>query len=187
MKTNDTAKLRIGGHRADSQGRYTYALVSSEDKSLGQFKWSIHSAGYAYRLARENGRPEIRYLHREVMGLKRGEGVVDHINGNPLDCRRENLRVLASNALNLQNRKSGHGASSYRGVYRNKQAGKWVAQVVKDGKRYYGGAFVNEQDAALSAELLRRTLMPFAQPDSKLVEDFGICLDDVLEYLRQEN
>lgn len=181
METNQKAAiLKIGGHRADSQGRYTQALVSSEDKSFGQFKWSIHSNGYAYRLDRKSGRAEIRYLHREVMGLKRGQGVVDHINGDPLDCRRENLRVLESNALNLQNRKSGHGASTYRGVYRNKKNGKWIAQVNTGGQRLYGGSFQDEQEAALMAEVLRRRCMPYARPDQRLQAEFGDRLEQAL-------
>jgi hypothetical protein len=178
MQTTETAKLRIGGHRVDSQGRYTYALVSPEDaKSLGQFKWSIHSHGYAYRQNRRNGKTENVYLHREVMGLSRGQGVVDHINGNPLDCRRENLRVLENNGLNLQNRKSGHGESAYRGVYFNRQNKRWVSQVSTNGKRHYGGSFTRELDAALKSELLRRKLMPFARTDSQLQKDLGDKLE----------
>lgn len=176
--------LRVGGHRADSQGRYTYALVSEEDYSrLSRYKWSIHSGGYAYRLYRQEGETKAAYLHREVMGLKPGEKVVDHISGDPLDCRRENLRVLASNAENLQNRRSGSGASSYRGVYRNKKNKRWIAQMRHQGNTLYGGSFAKEQEAALAAELLRRQHMPFALPDSRLQQELGGRLDGALASL----
>lgn len=180
MKTK-TAKLRVGGHRADSRSRFTYAVVSQEDHArLSRFKWSIHSNGYAYRLVQGDDRRSIVYLHREVMQLQPGHGVVDHINGNPLDCRRENLRVLQSNAHNLQNRRSGSGSSTYRGVYRNKKNQRWIAQIRQDGKTLYGGSFEQEREAAFSAELLRRLHMPYARPDSRLQQELGDGLDAAL-------
>lgn len=183
-----TATLRIGGHRADSKGRYTYAVISREDHDrLSRFKWSIHSAGYAYRLARVGNKMEARYLHREVMNLQRGQGVVDHLSGDPLDCRRENLRVLESNAHNLQNRRKGRGASGFRGVHRSKKNSTWIATVRHMGETFYGGSFQKEIDAALSAEILRRSYLPYALPDSKLVEEFGEDLDQVLADWQKEN
>lgn len=45
-------------------------------------------------------------MHRLILGAARGE-VVDHINGNPLDNRRANLR-LADASINAQNQRVAH-------------------------------------------------------------------------------
>ena len=178
METNKTEMLQIGGHQANSQHRKKFALVDAEDlQRVAQAKWSIHSAGYAYRIKTRKGQKEMIYLHREVLNLKAGEGVVDHINGDPMDCRKENLRVLPSNAHNLQNRRRAFGSSSYRGVTFNKQKQRWIAQIGYNNQRFYGGTYQDEQKAALAAEALRRRYMDYALPDEKLEAELGERLD----------
>lgn len=175
-----TAKLRVGGHRSNSRRRYKYATVSSEDYlRISKHRWSIHSQGYAYRWEQVDGRREMRYLHREVLGLSSGQGVADHINGNPLDCRRDNLRVLQSTAENLQNIKSGRGRSRYRGV--SQYGNGWKAIVQTNGKKLSAGPYRNQVDAAVAAEALRRKHLPFAVPDPKLVRKYGNKLDSFVE------
>lgn len=185
MEINGTAILQVGGHRANSRSRVKYALVSIEDysrKEIAGVKWSIHSAGYAYRIKTVKGKKEMIYLHREVLGLGPGQGIVDHINGNRLDCRIENLRVLSSNADNLQNRKSRvFGSSRYRGVTFNQKAKSWVAQVGYDGQMFYGGSYKDETKAAIAAEAIRRRYMPYAFPDEELQAQFGSRLDEVVK------
>ncbi len=78
------------------------ALVSPEDAELTLVKWSATNNRLCkqgipkwYAVRGSNGKR--RYLHREVFKRMRGREcrtgyVVDHINGDGLDCRRENLR-----------------------------------------------------------------------------------------------
>ena len=65
-------------------------------------------------------------LHRVIMNPPSGY-VVDHINGDPTNNRRSNLRIC-SQKQNMQNQgKRPHNTSGYKGV---KRAGnKWVAKV----------------------------------------------------------
>lgn len=52
---------------------------------------------------------------------------------------------------NLMNRGSHKDSTSkYKGVFWNKSASKWVAQVTKDGKRHHLGYFTDETEAALA-------------------------------------
>jgi len=76
------------------------------------------------------------------------DNVVDHINGNKLDNRKQNLRFCsnsqnAANAkLNLRN-KSGH-----KGVYWFKSANRWRAEIKVLGKKKYLGTFTEVDRAA---------------------------------------
>jgi hypothetical protein len=58
---------------------------------------------------------------------------VDHINGNTLDNRRENLRSV-THAQNLMNQKlSRANKSGFKGVSMDRSSGKWRAHITKDG------------------------------------------------------
>lgn len=83
-------KIQIGGHHKDSEIR-GYALVDDENfEWLNQWKWS-HLKSYDYTgyvVKRKNG---FILMHRLIMDTPKGMEV-DHINGNSLDNRKENLR-----------------------------------------------------------------------------------------------
>ena len=74
---------------------------------------------------------------------------VDHIDGDPLNNRRGNLRIVtkAQKAQNAANADTRGGSSRYRGVWKAK-SGKWAAQIAKEGKRMSLGHYENEEDAA---------------------------------------
>lgn len=73
---------------------------------------------------------------------------IDHINGNSLDNRIENLRET-NQSLNTANSKlSKANKSGYKGVIWRKDIEKWHAQIWKDRKRYGLGMFENIEDAA---------------------------------------
>lgn len=97
------------------------AIVDEEDLAeLLKFKWYLSSTGYACNLeyVKGSGKKEqktvSRSMHRVIMKAPKGVQV-DHINGNRLDNRRENLR-LCSLAQNNQNAKcySGLGVKGVR-------------------------------------------------------------------------
>lgn len=129
-----------------------------------QWRWSLTAAGYVRRgtVAGEF------LLHREILALKHGDPRQgDHRNGNPLDNRRENLRV-ATHGQNQQNRRGGNrGAlSGHRGVAFNARRGKWIAYADVDGKRrYVGCAFATEDEAAAAVAQFRREYLPFSEMD----------------------
>lgn len=67
-----------------------------------------------------NGKFRKSFLHRWIFGEENiPEGMqIDHINGNPLDNRKSNLR-LCTLMQNMVNRKSAHPHSKYNGVCYN--------------------------------------------------------------------
>ena len=93
----------------------------------------------------------LQYLHRWIFKLPKGDKqVVDHIDGDKLNCSRENLR-LCSVSDNMVNRKKiGKGdvtTSLYKGVQSTK-GGKWKANIRKDKIFYHLGTFETEKEAA---------------------------------------
>lgn len=85
-------------------------------------------------------------LHRFILGDLEDGVEVDHINGDGLDNRKENLRV-ATASENGANRTGYQGRTSkYKGVcfWRN----KWRAQIGIRGTNRHIGSFDNEVDAA---------------------------------------
>lgn len=86
------------------------------------------------------------YLHNVIAGGI----IVDHIDGNPLNNRRANLR-LASISQNGMNRgKQTNNTSGYKGVTFNKRNGKWAARICTNGVTKHIGYFDDAHSASLA-------------------------------------
>lgn len=119
---------------------------------------SIGSHGYAQMW---HGRTCI-LLHRWILNLKPGDRMIgDHRNGDRLNNRRSNLRVV--NPSGSSQNVAGRGKSKFRGVHPAK-SGRWTARVKYRGKNYMLGTFATEEAAAQAADTKRRELMPFYVP-----------------------
>lgn len=96
------------------------------------------------------GKKASEYLHRVVarrMGLDIQGCVVDHINGDTLDNRRENLRVV-SRADSVRNTAGPYSTTKHGtpGVYFTPE-GTWQASIGVNGKRKYLGRFKTHEEA----------------------------------------
>lgn len=142
-----------------------FVWVSYEDRHFGLYYWSPTPWQYPRRRDKNGG---CIFLHREIMGLSEGDGlVIDHVNRDRYDCRRENLRVVTQ-AENCQNQGSRRNATSgHRGVSYNSEAKKWVVMHTLKGKARYGGTFATEEEAAVAALAWRSEHMPYAGDSSK--------------------
>lgn len=130
------------------------ALVDDADyKRLNQFKW-YYNEGYAVRASkRDNGKRPLISMTREILGLNFGDKrQADHINHDKLDNRRENLRICTK-TQNGHNRLSQQSTSKFKGIYWNKRAKKWFAQIKIDGNPKYLGLFKMEELAALAYDI----------------------------------
>ena len=123
-------------------------IVSHEDyETVSQFKWNRDKFNVVQ--ATKNGNSY--KLHRFIMNSPQGK-IVDHINGNKLDNRRENLRITDAKG-NSQNRMiKGGGTSKYVGVWVKKD-GKYVVKIGVNMRRIHIGCFNNEIDAAEARDI----------------------------------
>lgn len=142
-----------------------FAMVDAEDFGwLSKWRWSLHD-GRAVRNHKRGGKSHLIRLHRQIINLGFGDPrQVDHINRDPLDNRRENLRI-ARHAENRQNngcyRTEGR-TSKYRGVSWDPKRGKWRAQATLNYRNHFIGRFDTEQEAADAAAAWREQHMPFS-------------------------
>jgi len=131
-------------------GNNQFAIVDDDDfEFVSRYKWHLQpyptgDGGYAVAKMR---------MHRLIMNAP-PDMVVDHINGDPLDNRRCNLRIC-TNAQNQQNTGSRGGSSRHKGVSFNKKSGKWLGAFLFEGRRYYCGLWNNEDDAARAVDKKR--------------------------------
>jgi hypothetical protein len=127
------------------------AIVDDENFSgLSAFRWRAQksSSGKYYACRSENwkrGKRPTTHMHREVLRPKDGEQV-DHINGDTLDNRRENLRICGQlqNSYNRTSQKN--NTSGFKGV--SELRGKFVAYIAYNGKQRHIGCFDTAAEAA---------------------------------------
>lgn len=86
------------------------------------------------------------YLHRVILNAPPGMDV-DHINGDPDDNRRCNLR-LATRSQNLARKLTTPGPSGYRGVWWSKHRSCWRAGIKVDKKTKHIGYYDTREGAA---------------------------------------
>lgn len=87
------------------------------------------------------------YIHRHILGLDKASVSVDHINHDPLDNRKINLRIAtASQQMANQEPYKWKKSSVYKGVSFARNS--YFAYINKDKRRYRLGYFKSENEAA---------------------------------------
>lgn len=146
----------------DKEGNETARIKVDLDKveELKQFKIYIRKQGGDtwYAAISINGKKVL--LHRYLMGMHEEEysikKVVDHINGDKLDDRIQNLRVC-EHKDNMKNIRKGNKVI---GVSQLKN-GKWAARIMHNYKGMHLGYFDTEQEAIIA----------------RLTKEFELCGD----------
>lgn len=120
-------------------------IIDTEDwNKVKNYRW--HVIKYNYISMQRNHKNTS--LHRFILNLNNFKPFVDHINGNPLDNRKHNLRICtqAENRRNSKIRKD--NTSGYKGVVWSKWAKKWMCRININKKSIHLGYFMNPRDAA---------------------------------------
>jgi hypothetical protein len=125
----------------------SFTIVDDDDyERLNKHKWFCTDKGYAARIFRSKGEQHTQYMSRVIMGEPIGVEV-DHINRNPLDNRKCNLRVV-TRQQNAINSSTNTHTSQYRGVHWCWNDRKWRSGIKVNGKNIHIGYFKSETEAA---------------------------------------
>jgi hypothetical protein len=131
---------------------YVSNLGKVKNKRNVMLTGRINSRGYLRAALNKNGKTKefrfhqlvaMAFLNHEPCGMER---VVDHINGNKLDNRVENLRLVTQR----ENCKPNKLTSKYTGVHFCKYVGKYISKIFINGKSKYLGKFEDEYQAHLA-------------------------------------
>lgn len=133
-----------------SKGKdYTVLIDAADWEKVGQYNWYMQNER-GYLRARKDGRTVA--LHRLLLDAPQGL-CVDHINGDPLDNRRQNLR-LCTHSENMRNRRIRSGQS--KGVTWRERDGKWEASIKVDGVNHFLGQYHDKAEAVRTYDAIAR-------------------------------
>jgi hypothetical protein len=128
------------------------ALVDDDDYlELSKHKWHASKDGKTFYAARSSsadvsGKRCTLLMHIAIMGTAENLET-DHINGDGLDNRKENLRIVTKRG-NQQNRHQTK-TSRFPGVRWHKLAKKWATEIQIKKKKYHLGLYEDEETAGI--------------------------------------
>jgi hypothetical protein len=145
-----------------------YCLVSHEDYCfLSKFNYYKNKDGYAQGNINKKLWLVHRYIMINILNHEIESSVhVDHINSNPLDNRRENLRIATAHGNSRNRKKVENRTSKYHYVSYSKSRQKWMANIKHNGK-YLSANYLDEIHAAHQVNLwIEEYNIPFAKKNN---------------------
>lgn len=144
-----------------SKGKFAIIDAEDADRVLAH-KWHvIYIKGCWYAATSVNQRR--LYLHRFIMDAPKGS-MVDHRDGDGLNCRKDNLRFCTSAQNQANSPRHKVGPSGYRGVCRQGRRGgkhaedRWVAGISVGNRHIHLGSFGSPEEAARAYDAKAREL-----------------------------
>lgn len=153
--------LPIGGGRT---------LINEVDLDrILQFKWCVNEKEKGKRTNYVRTPDGSLKLHQLLMGPAPEGKVIDHINGDGMDNRQENLRFCTHSENHANEGKRRGGSSVFKGVGFDKERNKWYAKLTTDGETLNMGRFDSEVEAAMAYDRAAVDVFgSFARTNSKM-------------------
>jgi hypothetical protein len=122
------------------------AKIDKEDlKKIKDYKWGLDGHGYVS----SHNRKHYFKLHQIIIGKKDGY-VIDHINHNVLDNRKENLRHITQHQNSMYCVIPKNNKSGYKGIYLDTRRNTWSVEIKFNYKKIFLGCFKNKEDAIIA-------------------------------------
>lgn len=141
--------------------RGKFAVVDIGDaERVSALKWraKCNDAGHRVRWYASHRTPvgEEVPLHRFILGLTPDDPLVDHEDGDGLNCRRSNMR-RATHGQNMQNApQRGNSRQPFKGVRHPHHTKGWSARITTNGRVIETKSFATPEEAARAYDDLAR-------------------------------
>lgn len=129
-----------------SQGKF--AIIDEADfPEISSYKWYFHQ-GRAVRKPKtiDKKRTGFIWMHREI-AKPDDDKVIDHINGNTLDNRRENLRICTRSQNQWNKSPRIKSFTRMKNIHWKKEKKRYAVRFQKFGKKIEFGYFKNLEEA----------------------------------------
>ena len=124
---------------------------------------------------REDGTKFTLSLHQLIMETRGTEFLVDHINRNPSDNRKENLRIASFRQNSLNRTKQSINTSGIVGVEWSKTENKWHAKISKEKKKQrIIGRYDTKEEAIIARLKAEKEYYGEFAPQRNLWKEYGI-------------
>lgn len=147
MKKSKFKRIKLG---SNTHLGLSTKVDAADYEDLMQYSWYVHKESGAKDRPRYVAEARIngKYikLHRYLLKAKKGQ-TVDHINRDPLDNRRANLRFVNRSQNRLNQDPFKNTISGHRGIYWLKRKKAWRALIKVNKKIHYIGQFKKLSDA----------------------------------------
>jgi len=129
-----------------------FAIVDKEDYFwLSQYKWRPQKQGKKHQAVfgkRIDGKYQTIYMHRLILGVNDREKEVNHIDNNPLNNQRSNLRVTTHKNVVRHSSVHHNKKNKLKGVSFHNTSKLWRSRITVDGVTKYLGYFKTKEEAA---------------------------------------
>lgn len=132
-------------------------LIDKDDlNKIRYHKWRIDGNKRVITGNSTNKNPR-RELSRFILGITDSSLVVDHVNGNSLDNRKQNLRICTQRE-NVFNKCKNNSQSGYLGVFWDKSRFRWAPEITQDSVRVHLGRY-KELEKAVYARYIAEIVL----------------------------
>lgn len=129
----------------ESKNKIYNTYINIEDYiKVKDHSWCLNAEGYIMTVI--DGK--CIYMARLIMNCSDPKKIVDHINHNILDNRKENLRIVTKGENNINQEIAKNNTSGYSDVCWREDANKWSARISINNKRINLGMFDTIEEAA---------------------------------------
>ena len=122
---------------------------------------------------KRRGEPRTIQMHREILNAPKGT-IIDHINLDSLDNRKDNLRYanIQTNGFNRP-KPIMPCTSKYKGVLRRKNDNRWTARIKFNGRHVELGRYKTEEEAAAAYNFASRIFFGEYRHENNDVEELN--------------